>query len=175
MRELGCPFLLVVMLLVITRLPLSAQLRSRIPRPRQNQPAQTTPPATNESTTPAQPASTSAPSGDEVIDDDFTWFQAVATEALGQNNIPYSTGWVLKSHVRVFGEVPNRSAIKLVVTKAGRPFATTRCEADIYREGPNDVDQSYVGTNECWRKESATKETGKLEVQVFTVNGDTDE
>jgi hypothetical protein len=32
------------------------------------------------------------------IDDGFTWFQATATEALGQNNIPYSTGWVLKSH-----------------------------------------------------------------------------
>src|ERR1044072_4182401 len=175
MRELGCPFLLVVMLLVIISLPLSAQLRSKIRRPRQNQPAQTTPPATDESTRTAKPASTSAPSGDEVIDDDFTWFQAVATEALGQNNIPYSTGWVLKSHVRIFGDFPNRSAIKLVVTKAGRPIATTRCEVDIYRKGPNDIDQSYMWTNECWRKDTATKETGNLEVQVFTVNGDTDE
>ncbi len=67
------------------------------------------------------------------VDDGFTWFEAVATEALGHNNIPYSTGWVLKSHVRIFGEYPNRSAIKLVVAKGGKAVATTRCEVDIYR------------------------------------------
>jgi hypothetical protein len=30
-------------------------------------------------------------------------------------------------------------------------------------------------TNECWRKDTATKEVGNFNVQVFTVNGDTDE
>ncbi len=109
------------------------------------------------------------------VDDGFTWFQAVATEALGHNNIPYSTGWVLKSHVRVFGEYPNRSAIKLVVAKGGTAVATTRCEVDIYRREGNAVDQSYMWTNECWRKDTATKEIGKFDVKVFTVNGDTDE
>ena len=44
------------------------------------------------------------------VDDGFTWFEAVSTEALGLNNIPYSTGWVLKSHLRIFGDYPNRSA-----------------------------------------------------------------
>lgn len=109
------------------------------------------------------------------VDDGFTWFQAVATEALGHNNIPYSTGWVLKSHVRVFGEYPNRSAIKLVVAKGGTAVATTRCEVDIYRREGNAVDQSYMWTNECWRKDTTTKEIGKFDVKVFTVNGDTDE
>jgi hypothetical protein len=110
-----------------------------------------------------------------VVDDGFTWFEAVSTEALGQNNIPYSTGWVLKSHVRVLGDYPNRSAIKLIVTRAGKPVATTRCEVDVYRKGPNDIDESYMWTNECWRKDTATKEVGTFDLRVIAVNGDTDE
>src|SRR6185295_15530665 len=152
------------------------QVRQRGPRPRPNLPLPAATPA--ESSQPAsqpQPASASSLSSGVNVDDGFTWFEAVSTQALGQNNIPYSTGWVLKSHLRVFGDYPNRSAIKLVVARAGKPVATTRCEVDIYRKGPNDVDQSYMWTNECWRKDTATKETGNMEVQVFTVNGDTDE
>jgi len=110
-----------------------------------------------------------------VADDAFTWFEAVSTEALGPNNVPYSTGWVLKSHLRIFGEYPNRSAIKLVVSRAGKAVATTRCEADQYRRAANDLDESYMWTNECWRKDTATKEVGNFDVQVFAVNGDTDE
>jgi len=121
----------------------------------------------------ANAASSVARSG--VVDDGFTWFEAVSTEALGQNNVPYSTGWVLKSHVRVFGDYPNRSAIKLVVGRAGKAVTTTRCETDSYHAGPQDIDESYMWTNECWRKDTATKETGAFDVQVFTVNGDTDE
>lgn len=110
-----------------------------------------------------------------LADDAFTWFEAVSTEALGPNNVPYSTGWVLKSHLRIFGDYPNRSAIKLVVSRAGKAVATTRCETDSYRKGPDDIDESYMWTNECWRKDTATKETGNFDVQVFAVNGDTDE
>jgi hypothetical protein len=109
------------------------------------------------------------------VDDGFTWFEAVSTEALGHNNIPYSTGWVLKSHLRIFGDYPNRSAIKLVVARAGKAVATTRCETDSYHKSANDIDESYMWTNECWRKDTATKEVGNFDVQVFTVNGDTDE
>ncbi len=108
-------------------------------------------------------------------DDGFTWFEAVSTEALGQNNIPYSTGWVLKTHLRIIGEYPNRSAIKLVVSRAGKAVATTRCETDQYRKTARDVDESYMWTNDCWRKDTATKEVGNFDVQVFAVNGDTDE
>ena len=152
------------------------QVRSRGLRPRPNLPMPTASPA--ESSQPApqpQPASTSGLSSGVNVDDGFTWLEAVSTQALGQNNIPYSTGWVLKSHLRVFGDYPNRSAIKLVVARAGKPVATTRCEVDIYHKGPNDVDESYMWTNECWRKDTATKETGNFNLQVFTVNGDTDE
>ena len=162
--------------------PICAQVRSRIPRPRPNQPAPnppsapsapSAPTAENVPSTAAQQSMSGSRNG--VADDAFTWFEAVSTEALGQNNIPYSTGWVMKSHVRILGDYPNRSAIKLVVTRAGKPVATTRCEVDIYHRGPNDVDESYMWTNECWRKDTATKEVGNFNLQVFTVNGDTDE
>jgi hypothetical protein len=157
----------------------TAQVRSRIPRPRPNQPAPN-PPSTPSAPTTENVPSTAAQqsisgSRNGVADDAFTWFEAVSTEALGQNNIPYSTGWVLKSHVRILGDYPNRSAIKLVVSRAGKPVATTRCEVDIYHRGANDVDESYMWTNECWRKDTATKEIGNFNLQVFTVNGDTDE
>ncbi|MCU1263937.1 MAG: hypothetical protein JWM21_255 [Acidobacteria bacterium] len=165
-----------VCVIVAANLAGFGQTRSRFPRPRPNQPAQP-PTATTAAPDPVatQPAGGAATSGDNRVDDGFTWFEAVSTEALGQNNIPYSTGWVLKSHVRVFGEYPNRSAIKLVVAKAGRAVATTRCEVDIYHRGANDIDESYMWTNECWRKDTATKEVGNFEVRVLTVNGDTDE
>ena len=109
------------------------------------------------------------------VDDGFTWFEAVNGEALGPNNIPISTGWYLKSFIRVLGEYPNRSAFKVVVAKGGKAIATTRCETGRYVKESNAVDESFMVTGECFRKDTATKETGVFDVQVFTVNGDTDE
>jgi hypothetical protein len=179
MKRFAQTVCLCVLTFTLAGLPALAQVRSRIPRPRPNQPAPS-PPATpsaptteNAPSTAAQQSASGSRSG--VADDGFTWFEAVSTEALGQNNIPYSTGWVLKSHVRILGDYPNRSAIKLVVSRAGKPVATTRCEVDIYQRGANDVDESYMWSNECWRKDTATKEIGNFNLQVFTVNGDTDE
>ena len=169
--------ILVVGVVAAACLTAFGQIRSRIPRPRpaQTQPAATPASLVNEGQATAQPQSASASMSGSSVDDGFSWFEAVSTQALGQNNIPYSTGWVLKSHVRVFGDYPNRSAIKLVVSRAGKPVATTRCEVDVYHKGPNDIDQSYMWTNECWRKDTATKEVGNFDLKVFTVNGDTDE
>jgi hypothetical protein len=110
-----------------------------------------------------------------VVDDGFTWFEAANAEELGANNIPVSTGWMLKSYVRILGNYPNRSAIKFVVAKAGKPITTTRCETSQYHKTGNDLDDSFMWTVDCWRKDTATKEIGILDVQVFTVNGDTDE
>ena len=110
-----------------------------------------------------------------VLDDGFTWFEAVNGEALGSNNIPVSTGWYLKMNLRVFGEYPNRSAFKVVVSRAGKPIATTRCETGRYSNTNGALDESYMNTVDCWRKDTATKEIGLFDVQVFTVNGNTDE
>jgi hypothetical protein len=110
----------------------------------------------------------------DVLDDGFTWFEAVNGETLGPNNIPVSTGWYLKIYLRVLGEYPNRSAFKVVVSKAGKAVATTRCETGIYINRNNALDESFMNTGDCGRKDTATKETGMFDVQVFTVNGDTD-
>lgn len=111
----------------------------------------------------------------DVLDDGFTWFEAVNGEALGGNNIPYSTGWYLKINLRVLGEYPNRSAFKIIVSKSGKPIGTTRCETGRYSNQNGAYDESFMATEDCWKKDTATKETGEFEVKVFTVNGDTDE
>jgi hypothetical protein len=114
------------------------------------------------------------PKRQDVLDDGFTWFEAVNGETLGANNIPVSTGWYLKIYLRVLGEYPNRSAFKIIISKAGKAVATTRCETGIYINRNNALDESFMNTGECFRKDTATKETGIFDVQVFTVNGDTD-
>ena len=110
-----------------------------------------------------------------IVDDGFSWFEAVNGEALGGNNIPYSTGWYLKSFVRVFGEYPNRSAIKLVVSKAGKSITTTRCETSRYSNTTGALDESYMRTADCYRKDTAVKDIGIFDLSVYTINGDTDE
>lgn len=123
------------------------------------------------------PANLAAVTADRsgIADDGFTWFEAVNGEALGPNNIPISTGWYLKSFIRVFGEYPSRSAFKAVVSKGGKAIATTRCETSIYINKNNALDESFMRTADCGRKDTSTKEVGVFDVQVFTVNGDTDE
>lgn len=110
----------------------------------------------------------------DILDDGYTWFEAVNGEALGTNNIPVSTGWYLQINLKVLGEYPNRSAFKVVISKAGKVIATTRCETFRYSNKNGAQDESFMQTSDCWRKDTATKETGILDVKVLTVNGDTD-
>lgn len=114
-----------------------------------------------------------AQSRQDVVDDGFTWFEAFSTTELTGNNIPTATGWTLKYWVRVIGEYPNASGLRFVVSKAGRQVFSTRCDALVYRRSRNDVDESFLRTAECWQSKSATKETGEFDVQVFVVNGQT--
>lgn len=112
----------------------------------------------------------------DIVDDGFTWFESFATsENTGVNGAPVATGWTLKSWVRVIGNYPNGSALKLIVSKAGKTVATTRCETYVYRKTGNDVDESFMRTAECWQSKSATKETGNLDVQIFAINGETNQ
>jgi hypothetical protein len=91
----------------------------------------------------------------DVIDDGYTWFEAGNGQALGGNNIPYSTGWYLISSVKVLGEYPNRSAFKMVVSKSGKVIATTRCETGRYSNKNGAYDESYVGKKKLRVKKSA--------------------
>jgi len=110
-----------------------------------------------------------------VVDDAFTWFEAANGEALGGSSITYNTGWYLKHYVKVFGVYPNRSALKIVISRSGKPLTSTRCETFRYSNTTGALDESFMQTSDCWRKDTATKEIGILDVDVFTVNGDTDE
>jgi len=107
-----------------------------------------------------------------IVDDGFTWFEAVNGEALGANNIPYSTGWYLRVNLKVFGEYPNRSAFKVIVSKGGKEIATTRCETGIYHNTNGALDESFMVTGDCWKKETATKEVGDGEAGRLPVRGD---
>ncbi len=120
-----------------------------------------------------------------VIDDAFTFFDAeplqeYSAEARRQVGI----GWHLRPFLRMFGTVPNRSGFNVVVNKAGKPLTKIRCEGEAYRKSEDPVpekrkvpEDDYLIT--AWRgcedKKKIIKETGKLDVQVYYFNGDTDE
>ena len=110
----------------------------------------------------------------DIIDDGYTWFETINGEALGQNNIPVSTGWYLQSNIKILGEYPNRSAFKIVVSKAGKEIGATRCDTWRYSNKNGAFDESFMATAECWRKDTATKETGVFDVKIYTINGETD-
>lgn len=108
----------------------------------------------------------------DVADDGFTWFESAVSAPLA-NNLRTPQGWMLKSYVRIFGEYPTGSKIKLVVAKGGRTTGTTLCDTVQYHKGAKDLDDSFMWTNDCWQERSATKETGMFDVGVFSVNGAT--
>ena len=120
-----------------------------------------------------QPTESISQKGGNYVDDGFTWFEAVSFQE-NVNNAPVSTGWALKSSIRLIGEFPDRSAFKMVVTRAGKTVATTRCEGYSNRIPANALGVSFLWTIGCWKKDTATKELGKFDVQVFAINGDTD-
>jgi hypothetical protein len=120
-----------------------------------------------------------------VIDDGFTFFDAEPLQeysAAARRQV--GIGWHLRSHLRMFGTVPNRSGFSLVVAKGGRELTRIRCEGVAYRKGEDPVPENrrvpeddYLLTNfqGCEDKRKIIRETGKLEVRVFFFDGDTDQ
>ncbi len=177
-----------LVLLALTCLAVSAQIRiPRIPRTRPNQPAQ---PQPTSPTQPSQPPATStsvegtresvgrteavSQPGGNYVDDGFTWFEAMTSHVLDEKHMEVPTGWALKSSVRVMGIYPAHTAFKIVVSKAGAPVATTRCEAGSYNMTTrNPADVSFIYIDGCWDSKNATKELGKFDVDVVVINGGT--
>jgi hypothetical protein len=120
-----------------------------------------------------------------VIDDGFTFFdseplQEYSASARRQVGI----GWHLRSHLRMFGTVPNRSGFNVVVSKGGKELTKIRCEGTVYRkaddqaprEHRNPGDDYMLTTQQgCEDKTKLMTETGKLDVKVYFFNGSTDE
>ena len=122
-----------------------------------------------------------------VIDDAFTFFDAVPVEEYSQQNRGnVDVGWTPKVSFRLFGTFPSRSGFSVVISQAGKQAAKMRCDAYIYQKakdvnlrGPRQgIDlnfDNFMRTSGCWNKRWVIKETGKFDVQVFARNGDTDE
>ncbi len=119
-----------------------------------------------------------------VIDDGFTFFDAEPLqEYSAADRRQVGIGWHLRSHLRMFGTVPNRSGFNIVVTKNGKELTKIRCEGVAYRKNEDPVPENrrvpeddYLLTNfqGCEDKKKIIKETGKFNVQVFYFDGETD-
>lgn len=193
MKKSAPTICLTLLTLALTSFTVVAQVRlPRIPRPRPTQPAQpTSPTQPTQTTSPTQPNGSTSTSvehthesrertetislpGGNYVDDGFTWFEAVSTKDPEIKQTSVYTGWVLKSSVRLMGVHPAHSAFKFVVSRAGKPIATNRCEAGSYNiPAKNPADVSFIYTDGCWKNEMPTKELGKFDVDVILVNGGT--
>lgn len=120
-----------------------------------------------------------------VIDDGFTFFDAEPLqEYSAQARRQVGVGWHLRSHLRMFGTVPNRSGFNVVISKTGKDLTKIRCEGIVYRKADDQAPREqrnpgddYAMTNQqgCEDKTRLIKETGKLDVKVYFFNGSTDE
>ncbi len=125
-----------------------------------------------------------------VMDDGFTFFDAEPVKeydsvARGDKDV----GWYLSSYLRVLGDFPKRSAFKVVVNKNGKKVGETRCNATVYkketdsnisteirRRGRDLTYENFMYTYIPCKKETAViKPTGKMDVEVYVIDGDTDE
>src|SRR5690606_8989953 len=174
-------------ILLLFAVSASAQIKIKIPKveiPKKEQPGGTKSEPSLD--IPGRSSNTSARSSNRqiVIDDGFTFFDAEPLHEYSaslRRNV--GTGWYLRSHLRMFGTAPNRSAFKMVVTKAGRDLAIIRCEGTPYRKGEDPVPENrsrpeddYLLTNQrgCEDKTIAIEDTGKKDVKVYFINGNTD-
>lgn len=170
----------------------SAQIRIGLPKvklPKKEDVVEKTKQATGTSDTGSLPTSASGSGRSSnrqlVIDDAFTFFDSEPLQEYSASlRRQVGIGWYLKSHLRMFGTVPNRSAFKIVVSKGAKELAVTRCEGTTYRKAEDPVpeyrkhpDDDYLLTNQlgCEDKAKAIKETGKMDVKVYYVNGSNDE
>ena len=121
-----------------------------------------------------------------VIDDGFTFFEAkpVKSERIEKYRGYIAKGWTLKGYLRAFGTFPDDSGFRMVVSQNGKAVAKYACLVKPHRkaESPvkavkNSPDDDYMMTkNACGGKaKTFVKKPGKYDVQVYAVNGDTDE
>lgn len=171
--------------------PKIARIEKNVENTTATSPSSPATPESNNSTSNTTLTSTAdwTQSREMVMDDGFTYFDAApATEysaaSLGQIDI----GWYLKSSLRLLGTFPNRSGFNVVVTRAGKELAKTRCEAKPYRKADDmnlSTPESRAGKDlsfddfiqyaDCFDKTKFTKGEGEFDVKVYFFNGDTDE
>ncbi len=72
-------------------------------------------------------------------------------------------GWYLDPYLKLKGDVPGRSALRLVVKKNGKELFQKRCEL-----------RSFKDTHQCKDRKSVITEIGLIDIDVHYVDGDTD-
>lgn len=141
-------------------------------------------------------ANTSSASGfsgqnrEMVMDDGFTFFDAEPVKEYDSaKRLNKDIGWYLESYLRVLGDFPNRSAFKVIVKQNGRSVGETRCEGTVYtKDGDSNIsnelrkkerDLTYENfmytSTPCKEDTEVIKPTGKLDVEIHVIDGDTDE
>ena len=125
-----------------------------------------------------------------VMDDAYTFFDAEPVKAYDSKiRLQKDIGWYMKSNLRILGTFPARSAFKVVVRKGNQEQSTVRCDGDIYRKDTDinirseikrrgrdlSYDDYMTSGLRCFDKEAVNKATGEMDVEVFFIDGDTDE
>ena len=117
-----------------------------------------------------------------VMDDGYTFFDATpVTEYSEKNRGDIAKGWTMTAYLRAFGTYPNNSGFNVVVSKNGKALSKMYCEGKSYRKAEDFApgaktapDDDYLSSS-CYDQKKFVAESGMFDVQVFSVNGDTDE
>ena len=181
--------LIAVCMLILIPSEAYAQFRIKIPKIKKPNPTQPkTPP--KETLTSAAAAPISAQNRQMVMDDGFTFFDAEPVKEYDSAaRLNKDIGWHLTAYLRVLGDFPNRSAFRVVVKQNGKKLIGNRCNGAVYtKEGDPSIRteirrrerdlnfENYMDTGFGCKKETAViKPVGKMDVEVYVIDGDTDE
>ncbi|MCB1024092.1 MAG: hypothetical protein KDB79_06875, partial [Acidobacteria bacterium] len=159
---------------------------------KRNEPFRTNPPVRTATSNNAgsfsdNPAIGIAQNRQMLMNDAYTLFVAEDFKRYEQNKIPgFSGGWYLISHLQILGTFPNGSAFRVITKKNGKQLSNVRCEGRVYRKADDTkyktpaaregkVDMNFEDTmtviNGCTDKTRAIKDTGKLDVEIYFVDG----
>lgn len=125
-----------------------------------------------------------------VMDDGYTFFGAEPVEEYDSKvSLNKDVGWYLESRLRLMGTFPKRSAFRIAVVKNGKQLSIVRCEPyKVYkksedsgltrprdREGRDLSFEDFMHVDfKCLDKTAVNKEIGKVNIQVYFIDGDTD-
>lgn len=103
-----------------------------------------------------------------VMDDAYTFFDAEPVKEYDSSiSLNKDIGWYLKPKLRILGSFPRRSSFLLKVKKNGKELSKLRCEGLVTKDY---MHKDY----QCGNKEAVNREIGKMNIEVYFINGDTD-
>ncbi|NNE98014.1 MAG: hypothetical protein HKN25_03230 [Pyrinomonadaceae bacterium] len=122
-----------------------------------------------------------------VMDDGYTFFIAKPVKGRNaKNSGDIDIGWRLQPSLRLMGTFPDNSGFRIVVRKNAKQLSKFFCTAYVYRRGDDrnlNARRNYgevpfddfIQLNRCSNENKPIKPTGMMDVEVYYVDGDTDE